>query len=314
MRKKCITIVLCLFVSLCKTTPLFAQTDTWAMVSISVESLRSEPRHSAELSTQALLGTPLKILEQSGEFYKVQMPDNYIGWIPDKSIVRWSDQDLEAWKKSTRIFVAETQTVLTPRPTLQCDEPVCDVVAGCILQVTDESRRYYRVVLPDGREGYLPKRAAIPLEEWAHQKFDLKLLEKTARSLMGIPYLWGGMSPKAADCSGFVRMVYFANGILLQRDASQQARTGKEIDLSHWSEKARKGDLLFIGNKPGKISHVGIYLQEGNYIHCSGRVKINSMDPQAANYLPYYYLSLVRIQGEVGTKGILWMRDHPWYF
>ena len=155
----------------------------------------------------------------------------------------------------------------------------------------------------------------MPLYQWAHQEFNLKLLEKTARSMMGMPYLWGGMSPKAADCSGYIRIIYFSNGILLPRDASQQAKTGKSIPVDQWESAAQKGDLLFIGNRPGKISHGGMYLEDGKYIHCSGSVKISSMKPADPNFIQkYYYLALVRIQGEIGKTGLLWMKDHPWYF
>ena len=287
----------------------------WALVSVSVESLRSEPRHASELSTQALLGTPLKILGRSGEFYRVEMPDRYVAYVPDKSVVRCSNSQLQRWKESRRLIVTEMQTKLTDGKGPKGGMPVCDVVAGCILEVKREHRHCFEVTLPDGREGRISKEEVEPLEEWAHQEFDVDLLEQTAREMMGMPYLWGGMSAKAADCSGFVRLVYFANGILLPRDASQQARTGRTLDVERWRENARKGDLIFIGKRPGRVSHVGIYLDHGHYIHCSGRVKVNSLVAGDDDCIDdYLYLSLVRIEGEVGTEGIVWVRDHPWYF
>ena len=63
------------------------------------------------------------------------------------------------------------------------------------------------------------------------------------------------------------------------------------------------------------MTHVGLYLRNGKYIHCSGQVKINSLDPTASDY-PYLYspLSASRIRGMVGTKGIIALKNHPWFF
>ena len=61
------------------------------------------------------------------------------------------------------------------------------------------------------------------------------------------------------------------------------------------------------------MTHVGIYLRDGKFIHCSGQVKINSLDPTAPDYL-YSALSISRIDGQVGTTGITTVAKHPWYF
>ena len=124
---------------------------------------------------------------------------------------------------------------------------------------------------------------------------------------------WGGTSTKVTDCSGLSKVSYFANGIILQRDASQQALTGLKIKGEDW-QVAKLGDLLFFGNsETGRVTHVGIYLRDGKFIHCSGQVKINSLDPSAPDYL-YSALSISRIDGQVGTTGITSVAKHPWYF
>lgn len=140
-----------------------------------------------------------------------------------------------------------------------------------------------------------------------------------AQRLMGSPYLWGGMTSKGTDCSGLVRLCFLKNGILLPRNASQQLKCGErilmEMDIRFWEEKHRitgniadahtkefckemhrrtenleRGDLIFFGS-PAKeegqnprVTHVGIYLGNGRFIHSSQVVRINSLTPGEADY------------------------------
>ena len=170
------------------------------------------------------------------------------------------------------------------------------------------------ISLPDGRTGYVDAQALTPIEEWAAQNFDADRILDVAYSIEGAPYLWGGTSTKALDCSGLAKVSYLANGIILMRDASQQALTGTRINAEDW-RTCRAGDLLFFGNKDTrKVTHVAIYDHDGNYVHSSGRVKRNSVDPESPDYLTTYFLHAVRIAGNEGTPGITPVRNHPWYF
>ena len=90
--------------------------------------------------------------------------------------------------------------------------------------------------------------------------------------------------------------------------------TGKKVDCAAWRTEAEPGDLIFIGSTSGKVTHVAMYVGGGKYIHSSGRVKVNSMDPKADDYLDYHFISMSRINNEVGTKGIVSVKNHPWYF
>ena len=283
----------------------------WAIVKLAIASLRTDGRHAAEMATQAIMGMPVKVLEKKGDWYRVQTPDNYISYCPGNSLQLTTEQEMKAWRSAQRYIVTAYQSQMVAKP--GSDETVSDLVLGNILEYKGKSGKWIKLSTPDGREGYVAQTDVQEFARWAQQKPDMKLVEKTARRMMGAGYLWGGTSTKVTDCSGLAKVSYFANAIILQRDASQQALTGKKIAADDWKQ-ARQGDLVFFGSKSGRVTHVGIYLRGGQYIHCSGRVKINSVDPKASDYLTTPFLSISRIDGEVGTAGIVAVKDHEWYF
>jgi cell wall-associated NlpC family hydrolase len=90
-------------------------------------------------------------------------------------------------------------------------------------------------------------------------------LSKTAEKFIGVPYLWGGTSVEEGfDCSGLTMVTYQLNGLNLPRSSKAQYETGIPVEREH----LEKGDLVFFSTKdPGKISHVGIYIGEGKFIH-----------------------------------------------
>lgn len=295
-------------------------TDQWAIVKLSVASLRTSPKHSAEMSTQAIMGTPLRLLEKSDSWWRVQMPDGYISWIPASSISEKSKEQMDEWRQSHR-FIVTGPTQIMAYKTAESTSPrdvMTDLVAGSIVAIPSSiphlANGRLEIELPDGRKAYVEASALKPIEEWAAQPFNANVILDAAYSIMGTPYLWGGASSKAIDCSGLVKMSYFANGIILMRDASQQAKTGKNIKAADW-RLCRPADLLFFGNKStGKVNHVGIYDHNGQYIHSSGRVRVNSVDPEADDYLTRPFLHATRIDGMEETQGITRARNHPWYF
>lgn len=289
----------------------YTQEKPWALVKLSIASLRTAGKHAAEMATQAIMGTPVKILEYSGDWVRVQTPDKYISYIPGNSLHKITQQEFDSWRKAKRYIVDVYQSQLVEAP--NSDMTVSDLVMGNILEYKGESGDMVQLSTPDGRTGYVKKSDVKELSSWANQSFNPQLISKVAHRMMGSGYLWGGTSTKITDCSGLVKVSYFANGIILQRDASQQALTGEIIPAENWKD-AQLGDLLFFGSKSGKVTHVAIYLKDGEYIHCSGRVKLNSVDPDADNYLTTPFLSISRINGKIGSKGITTVKDHIWYF
>ena len=284
----------------------------WALVKLSIATLRTEPKHSAEMATQGIMGSPVKVLQKSDDWYRVQMADDYIAYVPETSLAFKTESQMKAWRKAKRYIVTAYDSRLVTEA--NGDETVSDLVMGNILEYKTAQGKWLKLATPDGRVGWVEAADVAELSQWSQQSFSAEQIEKTARRMMGSGYLWGGTTTKVTDCSGLTKVCYLSNGIILQRDASQQALTGKIMKKGTDWHQYETGDLLFFGNeKTGRVTHVGLYLRNGKYIHCSGQVKINDLNPDAPDYL-YSPLSISRINGMIGTKGIIYVRDHDWYF
>jgi cell wall-associated NlpC family hydrolase len=114
----------------------------------------------------------------------------------------------------------------------------------------------------------LPIQAGPPEAAKSPDQGQLATLIEKAKTCLGVPYRWGGISRKGFDCSGFVRFVFGSCGIDLDRTSRSQAEQGDPIDLAN----IEPGDLLFFSTRGMRkgISHVGIYLGEGQFIHAAG--------------------------------------------
>ena len=275
------------------------------VVTISVANLRSNPKHSAELSTQATLGTPVKVWKKDGGWYYIQTPDQYLAWVNSGEITLMTDAELADWMNREKIIY--TNTYGHAYSNLRAQTRVSDLVAGNILETTGEEGDFYRVRFPDGRKAYVRKNEAKPYDTWLDGlDRSRESLVETSKSLMGVPYLWGGTSTKGMDCSGFTKTVYFLNGMIIPRDASQQVQTGIAIDSVKNFDQLQKGDLLFFGRQATdstaeKVVHVGMWIGNNEFIHASDKVRISSMDKDAENYDKYNlnrYLRTKRVFNE----------------
>lgn len=287
---------------------------TWGLINVSVANLRAEPRHSAELVTQALMGMPVRILKEKNGWLLIQTPDAYIAWTNGSSVIAMTREQLNTWKKHEKIILLSTWC--TALDSLG-HHPVSDLVAGDVLTIKGEEDGYWLVNFPDGRTGSVEKENAARL----HKKFDGftvtdSSLTAAATNLTGIPYLWGGTSTKGMDCSGFTKTVYFLNGYILPRDASQQARTGTVVDSVKNFENLQVGDLLFFGSKQPngaeKVVHVGMWMGHNKFIHASGDVHISSMDSLDTHFDDYNfnrYLRTKRILNANQPSGIHHLTD-----
>jgi len=267
---------------------------TFGIVKISVANLRDEPKHSAQLITQATLGMPLHVYKKKGEWYYVQTPEGYLGWVDSGGLDHRNKEEFSEWKSVEKLIYLKPAGNSYQEPDIS-SQSVSDLVAGDVLELLNEGTKFYKVRYPDGREAFVNQSEAKLFNEWLSSlSMEKEALVKTSKELMGLPYLWGGTSPKGVDCSGFTKTVYFLNGMVLPRDASQQVHTGKLVDTTRNFQNLIPGDLLFFGrpatdSTSERVIHVGMWIGENQFIHSMGDVHISTMDTTAAEFDKYNY-------------------------
>lgn len=208
---------------------------------VTVAPVRAEGSDKAEIVTEILFGESADILEVNKNWTKIKMHyDEYEGWMDTKQIKPISDEDF-AKRKVTVVTEDFSSVLMNDGKTLLSmgSEVEFPVVA---------SRRSH-----DVRES----------------------IAFTAKEFLNVPYLWGGKSFFAVDCSGFTQLVYKVHNIKIPRDTYQQAEVGETLSFV---EESQPGDLAFFENPEGKIIHVGIMLDGQKIIHASGKVRIDTLD------------------------------------
>ncbi|UWX60307.1 C40 family peptidase [Chryseobacterium oranimense] len=208
---------------------------------VTVAPVRAENSDKAEIVTEILFGESADILEVNKNWTKIKMHyDGYEGWMDTKQLKPVTDEELA--KRKVTIVTEDFSSVLTNDG---------------------------KTLLSMGSEVEFPAVAS-------RRSHDLReSIALAAKEFLNVPYLWGGKSFFAVDCSGFTQLVYKIHDIKLPRDTYQQAEVGEPLTFV---EESQPGDLAFFENPEGKIIHVGIMLDNQKIIHASGKVRIDTLD------------------------------------
>ncbi len=269
------------------------------IVRLSACNIRSEPRHSGELSTQALLGTPLKVYKKKDGWYLVQTPDGYLGWLDEGGFVPMDESAFEAWLDAPKaIFLSDFGFAYAKAD--ENAEITTDLLAGNLLILEQRQGSFTKIQLPDGRPGFVPTEELLSYSEWLDKRqASADEILKSAKRFLGRPYLWGGTSGKGVDCSGFTKTVFFLHGMMLPRDASQQVAVGAAVPAEEDLSSLQPGDLLYFGRAASageneKVTHVALYMGDGKIIHATGNVKIESLRPEDPDFAKDRLMTFLR--------------------
>lgn len=296
--------------------------EYWGVVPLSAVYVYREPSFSSEIVTQALLGTPIKFLEKKRGWKRIQTPDGYIGWT-SSSIQNFNEEERTHFNRGNKVIVTDSKTIIYENPT-KSSALIMEALMGNILTLEDAkvSGRYTKVSFPDGKIGFIPSKSIqLFTGRLKNTKLTGENVIKTAQQFLGLPYFWGGTSVRGMDCSGLSKLVYFMYGVILPRDASQQYFVGEEVDISDGLSRLEQGDLLFFGAKSGNnpdkynASHVAIYMGDSKFIHSSGQVMINSLNPADADFDEYNFNRFIGARRVIGVvlEDDCKLATHSWY-
>jgi cell wall-associated NlpC family hydrolase len=219
---------------------------------ISIAPLRLEANDTSEMVSQVLYGEHFKVVESRAKWSKIRLAhDSYEGWMDNNQFIEIESEQYHDIDKNKLVFQSELITYVT-----HANDTLSMTTMGA--QVSSTS--------------LLADTTTIPVVDNDSQR---TIIIKNALILLNSPYLWGGRSPLGIDCSGFTQLVYRLGQIKLLRDASQQATQGEFLSFI---EEAENGDLAFFDNNDGKITHVGLIINDNYIIHAHGKVRIDMLD------------------------------------
>jgi cell wall-associated NlpC family hydrolase len=226
-----------------------------AVVSSDLAIMRREYDPNSRVLSKVPKGTNLALVYEAGSFYGVLMSDSSVGWVSKNSVQ-----------------MIDYQVSITPTP-------------GSALAAAAASTD------PDGNVPYVDGSSLPPALDTPPTNANLSesvppriynLLQE-AFTYMGVPYVWGGVSRSGLDCSGFVGNVFRSQGVSLPRVAADQAKVGELVD---WADLAPGDRLYFDMGRKGRISHTGLYIGNGYFIHASTNHNRVDVDPlNKPNYL-----------------------------
>lgn len=258
-------IAACMYISLASPTWSRAGDPDVLLVSVPVTNMYSRASEDSDVVSQAIYGSDLKVLEEAAGWVKVRTSDEYTGWVRLETTVRPGNNGT-ANSASTKFAQVNSQIANLYRETdVTAHRPVMSVPFETRLEVekegTGEDHGWFQVKLLDGQNAWI--QAGDVSTDTRPLTIDESIA--LAKRFLGVTYLWGGRSSLGYDCSGFTQMLVRSRGINMPRDADLQAAWSgvMAVDRKH----LRAGDLLFFGGAPDHITHTGMYIGHGQFIH-----------------------------------------------
>jgi len=224
---------------------------------VPVAPLRKEFSHRSEMVSQLLFGECAELIEETTDFARIKsLYDDYEGWC-QKSQLTVVDKTFA--QVNHKLLTAETIT------NIEFNGQHMMLPPGCFIGSFDNGAMHigqFKIVFSQ------------PPFELPESGEDINMYD-LVQPYMNTAYLWGGKSVYGIDCSGLVQQVFKMMDIKLPRDAYQQAEIGESVNFL---QEVQAGDLAYFDNEEGRITHVGILLNNEHIVHASGKVRVDKID------------------------------------
>lgn len=214
-----------------------------AIIRTPLAPMYAEPQVTSIQISQRLCGHDVDLLEPQDDWFRVRGVDAYEGWIH-------------------RGFLAPL-----PAAGARRSSQIARVSLGCVTKISDGGRRALPLgaLLSPGealKDGEVIDQPQLPMR---FPREPLAITRSAQDFFQGTSYLWGGITPWGADCSGFAQTIFWLHGVQLPRDAWQQSETGEEAGAL---DELRPADLAFFSDRDDRrVTHVAIALGSRRLVH-----------------------------------------------
>lgn len=239
-----------------------------------VTNMYSGPSLDTDVISQAIYGVTVVQLEPTpapkekvpnGWIY-VKTPDDYPGWLQLNTVLPLDVKEDYAGKEKRVVTVSSRSANIYRETDVTAHAPLLVLPFETPLEVIGvpkkEGERWLQVRLVDGQEAWVQRG---DVQERTGKALTIDQAIVLAKQFLGVTYTWGGTSSFGYDCSGFMQMLMRQRGVLMPRDADIQAAWSGVVAVKR--EDLKPGDLLYFGSSPQKITHTGMYIGNGEFIH-----------------------------------------------
>jgi len=234
-----------------------------AVVAIPVENMYHSASAASDVVSQALYGTGVTILENRQGWLNIKTADGYTGWVETSGMKLLNGAAYAGGEDAVRVVGLSANLYSDPDVTRHA--PVLQLPWESRLELApgqaNNTGRWLQVKLVDGQTAWV-QRGDVSGES---APLSIPEMLRLAHRFLGVTYTWGGVSSFGFDCSGFTQMLERQRGIEMPRDADLQAAWTGVVAVDR--KDVQPGDLLFFGSSAARITHTGMYLGGGEFIH-----------------------------------------------
>ena len=255
--------------------------SNYKIINSEVVNLYKKGTFKSEIVSQGLIWEKVEVLDVKNNWYKIKQYDDYVSYIYKDFLIDFTvcfDNKLDynsKWYfvKDRLIFINSLENNIGQ----EFVENNKILSFGSLIPIVEEyDENNYITLMPNGNKYIVNADSLILLDD----KKEFKDLIVLSMNNLGTPYFWGGKSGFGFDCSGFIQHLFRFYGVCLPRDCKDQVKSKYLICIK---SDYQIGDLIYFYDS-GLANHVGMFVNNHEFIHSSGCVKVNSINKDSCKY------------------------------